>query len=175
MSDLSVDKLKALLAKDSNYTRFKEVVKRYSLSEDMDNLMSEIETLHRTRKCRKLHSINPNPRDIVDATLEDSSFRSRAVEILMRMMRSQRAIEKAIDSVSGYLATEYGDYVDARTKAERERILRTINQRAYQYLDALESSIAIIREFTGDIDHASFAVKHAIEGLSLLYNRSNVV
>lgn len=174
-NDSNADRLRRILAKDPEYERFKSVVKRFSMAEELETIMAEIETLHRTRKSRKLHSISPNPRDIVDASLEDSSFRSRAVEILMRMMRSKCAIERALDAVSGYIVTEYGDYIDSKTKAERERFIRVINTRALKYLDDLTSSIEIIREFISDLDKNSYSIKNAIEALSILYKRETVI
>ena len=175
MADLATDKLKKLLARDDQYDRFKDIVKKYSMHAELESLVEEVFTLHRTRKTRKLHSIKPNPRDVIDASLEDSSYRSRAVEILMRMMRSQRAIQRAIDNISGYILTQYGDYIEGRTKAERERAIRNVNTRAIFYLDELESAIEVLREFIVDCDKAGYAVKSAIEGLKIVYGRENVV
>lgn len=175
MADLAIDKLKRLLAKDEQYERFKKIVLNFSMREELEILMKEVETLHATRKGRKLYRTAPNPRDIIDASLEDSSFRSRAVEIMMRMMRSQRAIEKAIDSVSGYIFSEYGQYMEARTKAERERSMRSINQRALQYLNELESAIEVIKVFIDDCDKSAWQFKSALEGVKIIYQRESVI
>lgn len=175
MVDSSNDRLKRLLAKDENYTRFKEIIRKFSMSDVMEELMSEIDTLHATRKGRKLYRSSPNPRDVIEVSLQDSSFRSRAVEIMMRMMKSQKAIEKAIDANNGYLMSQYSDYIEARTKAERERILRSINRRAYEYQYELEGNIEVIKEFINDCDKMSYSLKNTIQAIEIMYRKETVI
>ena len=169
--------LKEELETDQIYIRFKNTVKQNSLEETMKNLVSEVESMHRTRKMRKLVSKSPNPRDVVEAALEDAACRSRCVEILIQVTRAQRIIENALDTVCAYILHEYKDWIEhVSTKADRNKYVRNVvNKRALQYLQQLEIASETIKFVVEDLDKAGFSMKHAIEAIKIIYARESVI
>ncbi len=147
----------------------------YSL--DFEDLNKELDTLMTMRSVRSLKDEKGTlSQAVMDAMLQDQSYRSRCTEILMSCVRVDRKLSRTIDKLEDYLMVEYASLISGlyRTVKERKAFVVYVLRRYTDFLDQVEELRERCGLLTGDIDKAGFAMKNTIEALNLASMRREV-
>ncbi len=163
--------LKRKLMTDSVWIKFQNILEHVNNLAQFDNYVSEMESLHAGRASRNLHLKSPSPKRLIDAAAQDSSYRSRCVEIMLTVLRAQRMLNASIEATTNHLVAKYSSEIPGSTKGEREQYIKAILSSAYEKLSDLERITEAAEYLIEDIDKASFALKHQIDAVSLILTR----
>lgn len=160
-------------------------VKRLSRSFDslpyyqlpFNDLTDEVRTMHETRRVRNLKTKTSNfVDDIIKANLQDVSFRSRLVEIMMTARSSQRKLEQALDPMVEYVMVEYAPQLKTvRTKDERKQYIRTALAKFYKHIAKAEALYEIAEMVVFDIDKAAYGLKLTVDALKISSQKEQYV
>jgi hypothetical protein len=168
------DLFKSLLRADNTFTQFRNIVKGIKEKIDIEEIYEEAVRLHSGRRSRNLYGTTPGPEKIIESTLQDSSYRSRMVEIRVKLVRHRDRLDVAIDATRQYLALNYPDMVKGlRTKAERGSVFDTYLKSGVRLHEELKSLITQLDDFVKDIDQTAYTYKTSVECLELLLSRNN--
>jgi sRNA-binding regulator protein Hfq len=168
------DLFKSLLRADDTFAQFKSIVKGIKSKIDIEEISDEAVRLHSGRRSRNLYGTTPGPEKIIEAALQDSSYRSRMVEIRVKLVRYRDRLDVAIDATRQYLALNYPDMVKGlRTKAERGSVFDTYLRNGVRLHEELKSVISQLDDLVKDIDQTAYVYKTAVECLELLLHRNN--
>lgn len=165
---------KKILRSDDAFVQFRALVKSIEVKLDTEEIMAEAARLHSGRLSRTLHGTTPGPEKLLNATLQDSSYRSRMVEVRVKLVRHRDRLDIALQATRQYLATQYRDQVsDLKTKGERESYFDAYLKRGLHLKEDLKSTISQLDDLVKDIDQTAYTYKNAIECLELLLSRNN--
>lgn len=168
-------RLRRILKTSEDYRAYRSVVKRIKQLADFDNLTNEMEHMHKQRKSRELHLKSPTVDRIIKAAAQNSSYRSRVVEIMVNVQKAQRTLDSAIKRIENYILSEYKQYIDGRSIAERQAVIKNLLSGGYYQLADFDRIVEMCKTFIDDIDQNSWTLKHMLDGLQLLYTRENIV
>jgi len=169
---MSVAALKRALAEDEVFIRYKNILRMATRTSGFTTLVEELENLHKGRKSRTLHLKEPSVNRLVDAVLQDASYRSRCVEIIIITSKTQRLLESGIEAIGNHILSKYRDYLaDYRTKADKEAVISSILQPAHDKIAEISRIIEIAEYVVEDIDKCAWSMKAIMEGLQLMYSR----
>lgn len=172
---MSRKEVKSLLRKDEAYTKFKNILHYCKGLAEFDNLVNELELMHKTRKSRDLYLKNPDVHKIIAATMQGTAFRSRCVEIMVTVQRAHRLLLAATERIETHAMTTYRDYIPVKSVADRRAYVRNIFQAAHYKLADYERIIDMAKLLIDDIDQAYWSLKQAVDALALIYQRENVI
>lgn len=166
--------LRKLLRKDDEYAKFKNILTYASGLAEFDNYSSEMETMHQGRKSRTLAHKSLSTKRLVDAVLQDASYRSRCVEIMMTVNKANRLLESATDAMRNHIFAKYKPYLsNYRTKAERDTYVNDLLKEAVSKLADYERIIDMAKYIIEDIDKFAWSAKTTLQGLELMLQREN--
>lgn len=168
-------RLKRVLKTSEDYRAYRNVVKRIKQLADFDNLASEMEHMHKQRKSREMHLKAPTVDRIIKCAAQNASYRSRVVEIMVNVQKAQRTLASAIERIDNYILSEYKQYIDGRSVAERKAVTKNLLSSGYYQLADFDRIVEMCKTFIDDIDQNSWTLKHMLDGLQLLYTRENIV
>lgn len=158
--------IRKTIRKDETYKRFMKIFENNS-NTDLDALLKEVEGLHATRRIRSLKGTKITSRRILEAAVEDQSYRSRLVEITLIMRREYGPLKIAFDATRDSLHSRFGSDIGGRSIADKDAFWRSMLRKVLSRLQELENNIEIVESVIGDIDQAGFTVKHTLTGLEL--------
>lgn len=161
-----VDDLKAELKYDDTFESFKNLVNSSSKQLNYDIVYDELMVLHKNRKGRSLHlNGRPGTGDVMDCLLQDSSYRSRIIEISIGVSRNLQNLTTAIEALVNYVVTEYADKSLAvvKSRVEREQIIRVVISKVQELVDKHKNLAEFCSYIVTDIDKAGFSYKNVIE------------
>ena len=168
--------LRRALREDDAYQKYRNILKMAVKTSTFASLVEEMETLHKGRKSRHLFLRPPSIEKTLDAAMQDSAYRSRCVEIVVIVSKTQRMLTSSVDSISNIIVAKYSHLMkELRTKGERDAAIASLLQPAYDKLAEIESIIEIAQYVIEDIDKTAWSYKTTVEGLKLMYDRENVV
>lgn len=168
------DLFKKILRSDDAFLQFRALIKSIEVKLDTEEIMAEAGRLHSGRLSRTLHGTTPGPEKLLTATLQDSSYRSRMVEVRVKLVRHRDRLDIALQATRQYLAMQYREQVsDLKTKGERESYFDAYLKRGLNLKEELKSTIAQLDDLVKDIDQTAYTYKNAIECLELLLSRNN--
>lgn len=166
--------LRKLLRKDDEYAKFKNILQYASSLAEFDNYCAEMETMHQGRKSRTLAHKSISTKRLVDAVLQDASYRSRCVEIMMVVNKASRMLLSATEAIRGHIFSKYKPYLaNYRTKAERDTYVNNILKEAVAKLADYERIIEMAKYIIEDIDKMSWSARNILQGLELMLQREN--
>lgn len=172
---MSRKEVKALLKKDDAYIKFRSILEYCKGLAEFDNLVSELETMHKSRKSRDMHLKTPDVHKLIDASLQASSFRSRCVEIMVTVQKANRLLHAATERIELHTSTTYRDYIPGKSIADRKAYIRNLFQVAHYKMADYERIIEMARLMIEDIDQFSWTAKHTLDALNIIYQRENLV
>lgn len=154
------------LEDDETYKKYRKAVKNSRLL-DIDGYIKECHNLHSTRKVRSMVSGKFTPKSLIEASMQDQSYRSRMVQMRMEALRFQTLLEHTMTVMRGYLLTKHRDRIIGRTVAERSAYVDRLLSDGMLEIQRISGLMAITEEAIGDIDHAAWSLKHAFDSIQL--------
>ncbi len=170
-------KAKTLIAEireDAQYAKFKRILQVAQGKADFDKSLKEALGLHAARDSRSLTGNDRySPKKLIDAVIKDLSTRSRLVEIRVANDRSISHVREAVDAMRRYISTEYADDLREFSTADQrkayvDRVLKSANEFMAEGGAVLETIDTLIK----DIDQAGHSMRHAVDCLKLLENKT---
>ena len=70
---------------------------------------------------------------------------------------------------------KYSSLMQVRSKGDREQLTKSLLQQGYDKLAEIEKLVEIADYCIADIDKTAWSLKTALDGLSLVYQRENVL
>lgn len=159
--------LRKKLKKDDTFQRFQRIVANCSQT-NLDEVLKEVESLHAGRSMRNLRTVTVSAKKVIKAATEDSSYRSRLVELNMTMTREFNTLKLAFDTTRDYLNSHYGKEIGVRSISDRDTYWRSMLRKAVSRIQELEGAIDLTDSVIEDIDKASFTTKHIIDALNIV-------
>ncbi len=163
--------LKAEIKKDARYIRLQEAFENlaeYQLP--LEEMHKEILTTHKTRSIRRL---NTRANDFIDKVIEaaagDINARGRLTEIMVAALKASRSLKLAIETLSDYIVSKYGDKLRrvASTKGERDKFIEGILRQFINYTaktDCLrEAAVLVIT----DIDKDGYGLRIIVDTMRI--------
>lgn len=162
-------RLRKLLEKDDTWGRYLNVVKS-SWPKEFDGYEQEIMDIHKARPLRLLGATNgrPNGKKLVEATLADQSYRSRAVEITMQVYRVQAHLQMVRTLTRKHVEANYSQEMvgwGVRGVRERETLVASLFQRADSLLTKYQTILDLADYVIADVDAGGFALQKAVKAL----------
>jgi hypothetical protein len=163
------------LKEDAKFKQYRRIVKEIERSVDIEKLTTEVNRLHAGRKSRNLHGRAPSGESLQEASLQDSSNRSRMAEIRVETFRQQSMLEEALAAIKRHVMNEYRDaFSGLRTKGERLAYVEQYLNRGISLNAKLENFMERIDFLIRDIDQTGFALRNAINVLEIVYAKNSV-
>jgi hypothetical protein len=170
---LGGDAMKAMLLKNNTFNKYRRIVRAIKEKIDLEELEAEMRRLYSGRQSRALFGTHPGPEKLMNASLQDASFRTRMVEIRLELSKQADILDIAIDAVRSYLRKEYEDDMpDIKTKGERVTYFDQYLRRGLELKASMDSLIKRLDHAIKDIDQMGFTFKHLSEMLALIYSKN---
>lgn len=163
--------LRRTVKSDKKFKRFKAAVeKNPNLTLPFDDLHEELERMQRTRGVRSLNRKDKSfTGNVVDAMLQDQSYRSRCTEILASTISISGTFQETLTNLRDYLIIEYGSRMPVRTnKDEKRQFMENILRPFFRYLYKVEQLKEHARYIITDIDQAGYTYRNLVESIKLL-------
>ncbi len=171
---LNTEKIIDEIRENEYYKRYKKIYKRLSEDIDLEKIDKELTTLHSGRMSRSLFGSSPGPDKIIEANLQDSSYRSRLVELRVELSKSITLMDTTIDTLKLKLSTEYSDNLAGlKTKGERLSFVESFLVSGITFIEKMNGCAERIELVVKDIDQTAYTYKNAIQVLELVYSRNN--
>lgn len=159
---------------DPVVSRAKERIGALLMKQDTKRLLDEISTMHGSRMVRGLTTdgvVANQGKRLIDATLQNTAYRARLIEIKMSLLRTSSRVGELLDSVIGYARTEYHDRLAAlgRTQADRNAALNQLFSSQYERLRRIEDVIQAADLVIEDLDQCGWALKRVIDVVTLMH------
>jgi hypothetical protein len=167
-------RLRKLLKQDSRYKAFRVVAKR-AVDPQFETWLEEVIKLHKARSVRLLSS-KSGARKLSEAGLQDQSYRSRCVEILLLITRSRNYLASALFGLQRYVESEYQSELSkmgVRTKTGQRALINLLTQSAQANIDHMDSLLEMVNLVIEDIDKAAWTVKNALAALEIATKREH--
>jgi chromatin segregation and condensation protein Rec8/ScpA/Scc1 (kleisin family) len=111
--------LKEALLEDTEFKKYRNILKQVEKRIDLDDVLSEAKRLHSGRKARTLTRV-PKADDLLEAQLQDGGNRARLSQIMAELVEQTGIVDDALTAIRAHIATTYSSMIpSARTKAER--------------------------------------------------------
>ena len=163
--------LRKLIRADKKYIRLRqafETLPQFQLP--IEDMHKDILTTHKTRTIRRL---NTRANDFIDKVVEaaagDINSRGRLTEIMVVSLKASRQLKLAIETLSDYLVSQYGDRLRriASTKGERDKFIETLLRDFINYVakaDTLREAAAMV---IADIDKDGYGLRVIVDTLRI--------
>jgi hypothetical protein len=161
-----------MIKDDKKLKKFLNKVNNGVFSINTEALIAEIRDMHLTRSTRTL-----KPKEVLikfqsrfmGAALQNSAFRSRAVEIKMQCYYSLSELDKYLSILKKYLKSQYPLELKSKftTQADRDSFIDRILEKAIVQKKDLESVIGYCDIFISDIDAAGWSLKSIIDVMNM--------
>ncbi len=172
---MGMKQLKRVLKTDPSYSKFKEIVEFCKTSAEFDDLVKEMESMHKARKSRALYLSKPKLKTLMEASLQGTAFRSRCVEIMINVMKAQRTLSAALERMEAHIMANYKEELGVKSQADRKTVVKAFLQsehyRLADYTRIIEMSQALIH----DLDQWMWTAKHTLDALNILYTRESIL
>lgn len=159
---------------DPKYKRLKESFNSLSVYQiPIEELTTEIQTLHKMREIRRLNTQDPEFVDqLVKANTNDQSIRGRLTEILMTCTRATSTLSTAVDALKQHLLMTHSEALRSyRTKEERSYIASMALVSFVRYIDKVATLKECAQLVISDIDKGNWSIRTSIDALKLHSSR----
>lgn len=167
------------ILEDDKVVAFKKAYDNGEFDVNTEKYISEIQSMHITRKVSRLSSedILKNVSVLIDAATQNQSVRSRVVEIKMMCTRASTNIKYRIESLTNYLQVKYIKELKnvSGTQAERKAFV----QEVFQFTTPGITKLQVLQDFCdlvlNDIDQASWCIKSIIDCVKIADEANRVI
>jgi hypothetical protein len=162
---------------DPNFKKFLKLVENITAKIDTEAISREALGLHSSRLSRSLHGeARYSPTALIDANIQDLSFRARLVELRVTLGRKLDKLDEVMAAIKRHISTEYDDELrDFATVDQRKAFVTRTIKRQHAILADGNSVISMIDLLIKDIDQASHSMRHSLDCLKLLATTSGKV
>ena len=164
---------KSTILRDSKVkTALRLAAKEKSWAEQTAELLS----MHSGRQSRSLFTSKDflKPTKISGAAMQDSAFRSRAVEILMEASVQSNILVRYIERLSDYIRTEYVSELKAfSTVSQRDGAVKSLLEVMYEQDTAIDNVMETARFIIDDIDKTSWSLSRAMDAISVVQSKGH--
>lgn len=149
---------------DETYLRTVKRVNNLMKPLSVADLHSEVTNLHSSRLVRSIlvnDVFADQRRKIIEASLQNQSYRSRLVEIKTQIMRVLIDVQEACTKCKKHIGYQYFEAIAAvvRTQADRNSLVDMFFSSVDRKSAELEGLMAIINVIVEDIDQAGWSIK----------------
>lgn len=164
--------MKSFMAPDKRLQALLRDVKSGKYSVPTSSMLTELSNMHSTRYARKLSTsqvLRSAQRELIEASLQNQSFRSRCVEIQVRCFRVQSMLKNRTENMLGYLLTKYADILsdNFRTKDDKVSYVKVQLHPCYFHVEQLSRVTSVADMIVEDLDKAQWSLKAVIDVLNL--------
>lgn len=175
MSDNRRSKLRALLKTDETWKRYVGIVKN-SWPTEFDGYEQEIMDIQKSRPIRLMGATNGRPtgKKLVEATMADQSYRSRAVEITMNVYRVKSHLEMIRAICRKHIEANYSQDMQSwglRGVRERDTLVASLFDKADELLTKYQTLLDLADWVIADVDAGGFALQKAVKALEMATKR----
>lgn len=165
--------LKIKLTQDSEYQKFRNIVRTVQSTTHIDKTLKEAEFLHASRKARSLHAHRLSPNALQEAILNELGNRSRLVELRTLMSRQYELLVTSIETIRRHVRVRYSEDVGALAKvqADKSRVVDQLLATPIKMKSELASAFDIMDMYIKDIDSASYALRNNVDLLKMILDR----
>lgn len=169
-SSISNENLLSLIRDDTEYKKFRKVIKleleRLNLEQDQKEVLS----LHASRVSRTIYDKRQySPHVLMDASTMDLAFRSRIVELRVKASLHISIMETAINSIKQYIYSKYVQNSNVfTTENSRQSYINTVLKSYISEVDKAKSFIQLCDTLVKDIDQAGFNLRNMLDCLKLI-------
>lgn len=171
-----IKRLRKSLRKDKQFKKVQMFFDRLSEEISAVGLYDEIKRLHSMRASRSLERTKKAFLDkVVEANLQDQSYRSRLAEIQMECARSISKYEPIVDDLVLYLHAQYQEALKSFFTAKGDRIefLQNLCKEHTRFLREIASVEEAAKTVIVDIDKAGYMFKNLIEAVKIVHERKS--
>lgn len=163
-------KIIAEIREDGQYKKFREIVRNTREKLKVDQDRNEALALHAARLSRQMYGKKQySPQALLESSLQDSSYRSRMVEIRVQANLHTSLLDDAIDVIKRYITTEFYDELSGyKTVDQRKSMIDRIVASALELKSEGEALVELLDTLVRDIDQTSFQLERMIKALELL-------
>ncbi len=157
-----------------DYLRYRRIIKRLAEETDLIKTAEEIGRLHSGRKSRSLFGSELSADKIIEANLQDTSYRSRLVEIRIDLAKILSLATTTLDTVKSKVYQTYTEDLKVfKTKGERMSYVESFLTLGTMFTKRVEDLSDQLDLVIKDIDQTSFTYKNAIQILEIIYSKNN--
>ena len=171
-SSSTTKNLKDALSSDNRFMRLKAAFKTMpeQLPMSIEDLMSEVKTLHKIRSVRNLQANDPNIlTKMSESFAQEQSLRSRLTEILMVSIRVETVLSEALKSFSQYALIEHSSMLShLKTKGEREDAIAMVLVSYHGYITSLKTLQKMVTLAVDDIDKSAYRIGDLFKAIQLI-------
>lgn len=167
-------RVRKVIRRDAQFKKVNKFFERLSDEISVVGLYEEIQRLHKMRSSRSLERTNKGFLDkIVEANLQDQSYRSRLAEIQMDCVRSVSKYQPVVEDLVLYLHAEYLETLKGffSSKADRLEFLQSMCKEHAKFLRNIESVEEAAKIVIQDIDKAGYMYKNLIDAVKIVHER----
>ena len=167
-----MSKLQRAVDRDPKLDIYRTVVKA-AKNAKFNEALIEVRNLHDKRIAAKIHKLYTPP-EIMRTGLQDQSYRSRCVALLMTVIDSRNTVAETLDASAAYIKATYKQLIvdsGAKTIADKDVIMRNLLSDAHRIIDRLDSVEEQIELVVDDIDKTAWSLKMSISALEISMSR----
>ena len=171
-----IKRLRKLLRSDKQFKRIKKFFERVSSELSADGLYAEVRNLHGMRSSRVLERGGKAFIDrVVEANLQDQSYRSRLAEIQMDCAKTLSTYQPVVDDLVSYMVLEHQDALKNyfSSKADRADFVTSLCKEYLTFLREVEAVSDAAKTVIVDIDKAGYMFKNLIEAVKIVHERKS--
>lgn len=166
-------------ADDESWARYERILDRAVSTTAQPTAIQEIERLHGSRSSRRLTIKNSvGASDLIKANLEDISYRSRLVEILVTTGKDHRKLEAALNAMNGHIMSNYlDDLVEfaGKVKTDRQTFVDSVLRAGWDVMSKLDKITEIAQLVIEDIDKTQWSMKNLVTLMELASKREETL
>ena len=166
---MSQELVKAI-RQDPNYRKFMRIVENVRGKVDLEANRKEALGLHASRVSRSLYgSKKYSPTALLDAAMQDLSFRSRMVELRVKLDAHIATLEEAVEAMRRHISTEYSEELrDFSTADQRKSFVNRVIKESNKFLVEGQALIGSLDFLIKDLDQSGHSMRHAVDCLKVL-------
>lgn len=170
-SDLSV------LNEDKSYKKYKLILSSVKQNTDLVGIRKEANNSHATRSSRSLYKKRVIPSKLIESEAEDSSIRSRLVELRSLLLTSQELLATTISLTKRHLKATYGDAIKTfgSTVQQRNIVVDRFFSSGQEYLEQISTTLSILDSYIKDIDATGYKHTNIRELMKLEHANKNSI
>lgn len=164
--------LQAALENDPIYLRVIRKLDGMMSVTDLEQLVEEIETQQATRGIRTLSVkkiLSNQKRQMLEAELQNQGYRSRTIEIKMRVVRISFQFSETLGTLKKYISSNYASIIreNATTQQDRNNYVEALFMSYNTFCNELDMVHELCEIIISDYDAAGWSLKRIQDTLQL--------
>lgn len=143
---------------------------------ETQELITELHELHEKRVFRSYKTkevLGAAQAKLVRASIQEASFRSRAVAIKMECFKVSELLQTDLDATTRYLGTKYADLLaqEFRSVDDRKAAIKHVLEGLHQLARGLKTVMDSADMLIDDIDQSGFSLQRVLGAMQLSFSR----